>query len=152
MYAYLFGNFDINRIPLAPPDTKVLIHKKSQDWGSWDYQGVVGWYVGPSLAHYWCLICYNADTFSEVDTDTLNLIPNKTSIPVYSDVYIVTQAIDDIVHILKNPAKSNIATVLWGDAIENAFQQVAKVLHNDNSSPLPNPTQPKFSLTQPITK
>ena len=27
-YAYLFGNFDFNRTPLAPPDTKVLIHEK----------------------------------------------------------------------------------------------------------------------------
>ena len=48
-YAYLFGNFDFNKTPLAPPGTKVLIHKKTKVCGSWDYHGVEGWYVGPSL-------------------------------------------------------------------------------------------------------
>ena len=27
-YAYLFGNFNFNKTPLASPGTKVLIHKK----------------------------------------------------------------------------------------------------------------------------
>lgn len=27
-YAYLFGNFDINKTPLAPPGTKVALHHK----------------------------------------------------------------------------------------------------------------------------
>ena len=29
-YTYLFGNYDFNKTPLAPPGTKVLIHKKKQ--------------------------------------------------------------------------------------------------------------------------
>ena len=98
-YAYLFRNFDFNKTPLAPLGTKILIHKKSQDPGSWDYHGVEGWYVGPSLEHYQCLKCYNPNTFSKVDTDTLDLIPNRTPIPVYTEVDVVTQTIDDIVHI-----------------------------------------------------
>ena len=137
-YSYLFGNFDFNRIPLAPPGTNVLIHS-----GSWDYHGVEGWYVGPSLEHYRCLKCYNPSTFNKVNTDALNLIPNQTPIPVYLDVDVATQAIDNIVHILKNPAKSNIPTVLQGDAIKKAFQKVSRLLHNDISSPLPEPAPPK---------
>ena len=46
-YTYLFGNFDFNKTPLAPPGTKVLIHKKSADRGLWDYHGVEEWYIDP---------------------------------------------------------------------------------------------------------
>ena len=41
-YAYVFGNYDFNKTPLAPPGTKVLIHKKSNMRGLWDYHGVEG--------------------------------------------------------------------------------------------------------------
>ena len=32
-YTYLFGNFYFNKTPLAPPGTRVIIHKKSKDRG-----------------------------------------------------------------------------------------------------------------------
>ena len=35
--AYLFRVFDFNKTPLAPPGTKVVIHKNIKDRGSWDY-------------------------------------------------------------------------------------------------------------------
>ena len=136
-HAYLFGNFDFNRTPLAPPGTKVIIHKKSKDRGSWDYHGVEGWYIGPSMEHYRCLKCYNPDTYSEVDTDTVQLIPNQTPIPVYTDVDALKQAVADILHILKNPAKSNIPTVLKGNAIKNAFRHVAVLLGNNSVTETP---------------
>ena len=136
-YTYLFGNFDFNKTPLAPPGTKVLIHKKSNTRGSWDYHGVEGWYVGPSLEHYRCLKCYNPDTFSEVDTDTVKLIPNVTPIPVYTDIDVIKQAVADILSIIKNPAKNNIPTVLKGDAIQNAFKQISETLSTNKVRLLP---------------
>ena len=156
-YAYLFGVFDFNKTPLAPPGTRTIIHKKSKDRGSWDYHGVDGWYIGPSMEHYRCLKCYNPETFSEVNTDTLKLIPNDTPIPVYTDVDVIKQAVSDIVHILKNPTKNNIPTVLKGDTIKNAFRAIAILLNNNQAQDLPvlqkqqrsippaaiNPTTPK---------
>ena len=136
-YTYLFGNYDFKNTPLAPPGTKVLIHKKSTNRGSWDYHGVEGWYVGPSLQHYRCLKCYNPDTYAEVDTDTLQLIPNVTPIPVYTDVDVVKQAVTDILHVLKNKTKNNIPTVLKGDNIQNAFKQIADLLGNNNATMTP---------------
>ena len=108
--AYLFENFDFNRTPLTPPATKVVIHKKSKDRGSWDYHSIEGWYIGPSKEHYRCLKCYNPDTYSEVDLDTVQLIPNQTLIPVYTDVDVIKQAVADILHILKIQQK---VTFLW---------------------------------------
>ena len=136
-YTYLFGNFDLNKTPLAPPGTKVLIHKKSNVRESRDYHGVEGWYIGPSLEHYRCLKCYNPEAFSEVNTDTVKLIPSVTSILVYTNLDVIKQAVSNILSILKNPSKNNIPTVLKGDAIQNAFKQVAEVLSNNKAKYLP---------------
>ena len=128
-YAYLFGIFNFNKTPLAPPGTKVLINKNNKVRGTWDYHGVEGWYVGPSLEHYRCLRCYNPDTHSEVDTNTLQLIPNVNPIPVYTYTDVIEKAVSDIVNILNNPAKLNIPTILRGNKIKEAFKEVATILH-----------------------
>ena len=66
-----------------------------------------------------------------MDTDTLQLIPNMTPILVYTEVDVVKQAVSDILHVLKNSAKNNLPTVLKGDAIQNAFKQIADLLGNN---------------------
>ena len=52
-YAYLFGNFDFNATPLAPPGTRILLRDLKPDKRpSWGFHGDDGWYIGPSLEHY----------------------------------------------------------------------------------------------------
>ena len=51
-YASLFGNFDFNRTPLAPPGTKIVIHLKPNQRPSWGFHGQAGWYIGPVMDHY----------------------------------------------------------------------------------------------------
>ena len=67
----------------------------------------------------------------EIDTDTLELIPNTTPIPVFTDVEAIEQSVADIVHILRNPSKNNIPTLLVGNKICNAFREIAQVLNRD---------------------
>ena len=57
-WAYLFGNHDFNKVPLAPPGTKVLVHTKANDRASWEYHGKEGFYVGPAPKHYRCISCW----------------------------------------------------------------------------------------------
>eukprot|EP00957_Ditylum_brightwellii_P071952 5468402-Ditylum_brightwellii.AAC.1 len=38
-YAYVFGHYNFNKCPLAPPGTKVIIHRKLDQHGSWEYHG-----------------------------------------------------------------------------------------------------------------
>ena len=86
-----------------------------------------------------------------MDTDTLQLIPNVTPIPVYSDINAIKQAIGDILHILQHPTKNNIPTVLKGDAIKQAFKEVAILLKNDKSQKIPQEevsTNPTMTLRQ----
>eukprot|EP00957_Ditylum_brightwellii_P018319 1379631-Ditylum_brightwellii.AAC.1 len=51
-YAYIFGKYDFNAHPLAPPGTHAIIHKKVGNRGSFDYHGINRWKIGPSLDHY----------------------------------------------------------------------------------------------------
>ena len=51
-YAYLFGEFDFNTTPLAPPGTRVVFHSKPAVRGSWAPNGEDAWYIDPSMEHY----------------------------------------------------------------------------------------------------
>ena len=57
-YVQLFGVFDYNKTPIAPPGTKIVAHVKPTVQGTWDLNGEMGWYVGPSLNHYRNVNCY----------------------------------------------------------------------------------------------
>jgi len=74
-YAYLFGPFDFNRTPLAPAGTKVFVHNKPKQRGSWSNHGIEGWYIGPTLEHYRCVKFYLPSTGSVRDTDTVQFFP-----------------------------------------------------------------------------
>ena len=86
-HAYLFGTYDFNAHPLAPPGTKVVLHKKADKRESWQYHGVEAWYVGPSLEHYRYYKCYVPTTGAIVDLDNVKLIQHDD---------VATQAIKDI--------------------------------------------------------
>jgi hypothetical protein len=51
-HAHLFGNFDYNRMPLAPMGCAVQIHEDADKRGSWSPHTVDGWYLGTSPDHY----------------------------------------------------------------------------------------------------
>ena len=57
-WAYLFGNHDFNKVPLAPPGTKVMLHSKPTNRKSWAFHGEPGFYIGPAPQHYRCVKCY----------------------------------------------------------------------------------------------
>ena len=51
-WAFLFGNFDFNKSPLLPPETKIIIHTKPGNQASWAFHGENEYYIGPALNHY----------------------------------------------------------------------------------------------------
>ena len=46
-YSYIFGEFDFNATPLAPPGTRVVAHSKPAVRGTWAPNGEDAWYIGP---------------------------------------------------------------------------------------------------------
>ena len=80
-WAYLNGVHDFNKYPLAPPGTKVIIHKKPSDRKSWQFHGEEGFYIAPALNHYRCLTCYIPKTRQEKISDTVTFISKHVPIP-----------------------------------------------------------------------
>ena len=74
-YAYIFGNFDFNKTPLAPPGTKVAVHVKPAKRASWGYHVEPRYYVGPAMEHYRCFKCYIPTTGGIRVTDTVKIFP-----------------------------------------------------------------------------
>ena len=64
-----------------PPGTKLIVHSKLDQQKSWDYHGIKGYYVRPSLNHYLCITTYIPQTHAERKTDTAVLIPTVIPIP-----------------------------------------------------------------------
>ena len=50
----LFGRYNFNRTPIAPPGIRVVAHVKPDQQGSWAPHGLDAWYVGPALDSYRC--------------------------------------------------------------------------------------------------
>jgi hypothetical protein len=145
-YAYLHGNFDFNKTPLAPPGTRVVVHLKPDQRGSWAYHCEEGWYVGPSMEHYRCVKCYIPASGRERDVDTLQFFPKTIPFPEVSTEDYLTQAASDILSILQRPP-SNLPYLAYGDTTKNALVQIAKLL--GRAAPAPPKAQVADAATPP---
>ena len=79
-YAYLFGPYNFNAHPMAPPGTLVAVHIKPNKRKSWDPHARKGWYIGPSLQHYRNFKFFMTDTKSVLVSDTVDLFANTNII------------------------------------------------------------------------
>jgi hypothetical protein len=46
---HIFGQYDFNRAPMAPPGTRIIAHETPSRRITWAPHGQDGWYVGPAL-------------------------------------------------------------------------------------------------------
>jgi hypothetical protein len=95
-YAQVYGHFDFNRTPLAPPGIKVLIHKEPSTLGTWSPHAVSGWYLGPAMQHYRCYRVWAQATRAERITNTLAWLPLHVAMPVLSPTERLIQAAHDL--------------------------------------------------------
>jgi hypothetical protein len=143
-YAYLNGNFNFNKTPLAPPGTKVIIHLKPDQRASWSYHGEEGWYVGPSMEHYRCVKCYIPTTARERDVDTLQFFLKKIPFPSISTEDYLKQDASDILAILQKPP-SSLPYLAYGDPTKNVIVQIATLL----GRAVAVPPSPQFPIQTP---
>ena len=130
-WAYLFGQFDYNSTPLAPPGTKLIVHLKPHKRASWDPHGIPGFYTGPAMRHYRCYTVYIPKTRTTRITDTVTFLPSVLPISQFSVQDHLQQSLDDIIHILQTPQNSHRLTA--GDTTRNAIRLVAEILKRSTS-------------------
>jgi hypothetical protein len=103
-YAQVFGAFDFNKTPLAPPGTRVLVHEKPDVRQSWDPRALDAWYIGPAMHHYRCYRVYIWGTQSERVTDTLVWFPTRVKMPTMSSLDLALAAAQDLLTALMHPS------------------------------------------------
>ena len=82
----------------------MIIHEKPTVRGTWESHGVKGWYLGPSMNHYWFHCVYVTKTRGERDSDCVKFPPHNTPLPYNSSSENVIIAVHELAHALKNPA------------------------------------------------
>jgi hypothetical protein len=100
----LFGQFDFNRTPLAPPGTRVVAHVKPKARRTWAPHGEDVWYVGPEKYHYRCYIVWMTGTNKTRIVDTLDFFPQHVKMPHLSTYELAIQAARERTFALRNPA------------------------------------------------
>jgi hypothetical protein len=70
-HQYVHGNFDYNKMLLAPMGCAVQLHQSSERRAIWAANLIDGWYLQTSPEHYQCHIIYVKQTKSERVSDTV---------------------------------------------------------------------------------
>jgi hypothetical protein len=99
---HIFGQYDLNRAPMAPPGTRIIAHE-TPGRRTWAPHGQDGWYIGPALEHYRCYTVYITKTRSNRTVETVEFPPHKFKLPFPSSSELATQAAADLTHALLNP-------------------------------------------------
>ena len=133
----IFGTFNYNRTPMAPPGTKILIHVKPSVRASWSPHGIDGWYLGPAMEHYRCYRVYATETAAERIADTIAWFPEHVKMPTASSSEVITAAAADIIHALQHPSPASALSPL-SDNQQATLRQLAE-LFQTNSAPLRPP-------------
>ena len=127
----LNGVHDFNKYPLAPPGTKVIIHKKPSDRKSWQFHGEEGFYVAPALNHYRCLTCYIPKTRQEKISDTVTFISKHVPIPEASVEEHIKQTSKDLIHLLLSKEPS--LPFLKNNSTKEVLIKIATLLNNNKT-------------------
>ena len=145
----MFGNHDFNKVPLAPPGTRVVLHSKPEQRKSWAFHGEKGYYIGPAPEHYRCVRCFIPRTQKERITDTVAFIPKVIPISHASIDDHLRKTVDDLVHLLtKKPGK---ISPTGPQSAQSALIKISKLLNSD-TSPVIAPLQlPQESSQQSNT-
>ncbi len=77
----LYGPYDWNRYPLAPLGCKAVVYEDGNTRGSWAARGVDGWYLGPSMDHFQCNLCFIPETRAYHISGSTELFPQHCQLP-----------------------------------------------------------------------
>ncbi len=70
-YQFMHGEFDYNKMPLAPLGCAVQIHESTNKQKMWDVHSLNRWYLGTSDKHYRCYTIYCTKTRAKRIFDTV---------------------------------------------------------------------------------
>jgi hypothetical protein len=100
---HIFGQYDFNRAPMAPPGTRIIAHETPSKRRTWAPHGQDGWYIGPALEHYRCYTVYITKTRGDRIVKTVDFFPEKFTLPFPSAQDLAIQAAAELTHAILHP-------------------------------------------------
>jgi hypothetical protein len=143
----VFGAFDFNKTPLAPPGTRVLVHERPDVQQSWDPRALDVWYIGPAMHHYRCYWVYTWGTQSERITDTLVWFPTCVKMPTMSSLDLALAAAQDLLMALMHPSPGSPLAPTT-DSQTAALKQLVEIFHSPGSPLAPTTDSQTAALKQ----
>ncbi len=77
----LYGPYDWNQFPLAPPGCKAVMYECPAHKGSWGSHCTNGWYLGLSINHYCCCHHLVPKTWAYQISGSAKLFPQHCQVP-----------------------------------------------------------------------
>jgi hypothetical protein len=135
---HIFGQYDFNRAPMAPPGTRIIAYETPNRRRTWAPHGQDGWYIGPAMEHYQCYTVYVTKNRRERVVETVEFFPEKFTLPFPSAQDLASQAAAELTHDLLHPQpagpfckigdKQTIALKRLDDIFEGVTRQKSKVV------------------------
>ena len=132
-YTHMWGNFDFNKTPLAPPGTKAVIFEDPDTRESWGPHGKKAFYIGPAMEHYHNQTFYILEIEGTQTSTTAQFFPHQLEMPKISPSDALTIAASDLIEILKN-SESNPVINLKPEHY-TALKQAAKIFNTASKQP-----------------
>ena len=130
-WQYVHGNFDYNKMPLAPMGCAVQLFQNSEKRTSWGANAIDGWYLQTSPEHYRCHVIYVKQTKSERVSDTVFFKTKYITEPTLTPADVITKALNDLTQALRG--KTNQQGI-------NQIDALTKLNDILNNAPEPDPT------------
>jgi hypothetical protein len=99
---HIYGQYDFNRAPMAPPGTRIIAHETPNRRRTWAPYGQDGWYIGPALEYYQCYTVYITKTRGKRVVETVEF-SQKITLPFPSAQDLATKAAAELTHALLHP-------------------------------------------------
>jgi hypothetical protein len=142
---HIFGQYDFNRAPMAPPGTRIIAHETPGRRRTWAPHGQDGWYIGPALEHYRCYTVYITKTRSNRIVETVDFFPQKFTLPFPSSRNLATQAAADLTHALLHPQPAGPFCQV-GDEQTIALKRLASIFVSTKQRNTNNPLAPQDGI------
>ncbi len=115
----LKGRYDFNKVPIAPPGTKILAHVRPSARRTWKAHALEAWYMGPAFEHYRCYTAYVPSTGKTRIVDTVSWFPKKVAMPIATKEDLMRAALEDLTNAIKDPEQGTLAGNLPPSATEH---------------------------------
>jgi hypothetical protein len=99
---HIFGQYDFNKAPMAPPGTRIIAHETPNRRSTWAPHGLDICYLGPALEHYRCYTVHITKTRVDRIFETV-FFQEKITLPFATPQDQATKAATELTRALLNP-------------------------------------------------